>query len=272
MPDTLTELYQRLADVERRLSSQERKAKASGWQLNSIFNTHRFGGGQLMWGFDGHSRAILSSPGGLAWTENAIADSNYRATTYGGPNITLDGGAEYLSNTDANWQESTTYPFLVWSWCYPTDISANRMIAAKYLWSTNNRSWYLRYDLALTDFTFLCNATGLAGGNVVVPSTYGAVVADEWYFVAGYFEPSTLMRIYVGMNTDAGLTIDSLGVAVPASLYNGAADLTIGADGNPATYFLGNIGIVGARVNVPSAAIDDHVGMLFEMTKDIYEE
>ena len=274
MPDTLTELYQRIASLEQRVSAQERAAKASGWQLESIFNAHRFGGGSLMWYFNGHTRQVGgSSDAAPRWTQNGINFSNYACTTYGGPYITLDGAAEYLSRTDdPTWTESGSEELLVWGWCYATTYAGTATIAAKFDTTADWRSWRLWYQLGIADFTFSVSATGLAGSAVDADSTYGGPVIDTWYFVAGYFEPSTTLNIYVGASTDASLAVDKVVAAVPALAHDNDSDLTIGAQGNPSIYWPGRIGIVGARVNVPSVAIDDHVNMLFQMTKERYEE
>jgi len=161
---------------------------------------------------------------------------------------------------------------LVWGWCYATTYAGTATIAAKFDTTADWRSWRLWYQLGIADFTFSVSATGLAGSAVDADSTYGGPVIDTWYFVAGYFEPSTTLNVYVGANTDASLVVDKVVAAVPAGAYNGGAALTIGAQGNPSIYWPGRIGIVGARVNVPSVAIDDHVNMLFQMTKERYEE
>ena len=230
MPDTFVELHRRINALERQVNSLSRRAKAHGWQLDAFLDRHRYGGGKLRWTFSGHSTQIGGSAiGGAVWTENNIDDSNYAcALTGGGPYIALDGGNEYLSSADAAWQETGVEEFLVFGWCYLTSLANNGIIAAKYDSDANTRSWRLSYDTGTRNFMFLCNATGLVANDVTVISTYATVVVDTWYFVAGYFQPSTLMRIYVGANDDTATVVDSLAVGVPASLFNGAALLTIG--------------------------------------------
>lgn len=244
----------------------------SGARLSDVMMwLNRDGGGSLMWAFDGQSLACYGRNVASVWAENNITIANYAAVAgRGGPYFTTDGVNQYLSIADNPLQESGAYKFLVWSWCYPTDITNSRTIAAKYVWATNNRSWVLRYDLTSTSFQWLCNATGAAGGNVTVASGHSAIITDTWYFVAGYFEPSTQMKIYVGANTDPSLTVTTLTAAVPASLFNGIAALTLGADGNPSTYFIGRNGIGLARANVPAANINSHVTRLFQATRWFY--
>ena len=229
MPDTFIELHQRIKALERQVSGLSRRAKAHGWQLDAFLDRHRYGGGKLRWTFSGHSTQIGGSAiGGALWTENNIDDSNYACATYSGPYITFNGVNEYLSSADAAWQETAAEEFLVFGWCYLTALNQAGIIVAKYDSDANTRSWRLSYNVAAGNFMFLCNATGLVANDVTVTSTYATIAIDTWYFVAGYFQPSTLMRIYVGANDDTATVVDSLAVGVPASLFNGGALLTIG--------------------------------------------
>jgi hypothetical protein len=271
MPDTVTELYKRINSLERQVGSLNRKAKASGWQLVSSFDMHRHGGGRLMWQFDGQSVHVGSY--NTIWAETNILQENYESCEVGGgPYVRLNGTDEYLTIADAAWQETGAEEFLVWGWCYPVTLSgADYTIAAKWDGPADDRSWTLRWQNAAGAFQFITNDTGLVGDNVTVSSTY-AETTEEWHFVAGYYEANSLMRIYVGQDTDAALTVDSLAVGIPASLFNGAADLTIGASGTPNQYWVGDVGIVQGRANVPAGDIDEHVNMLFQSTLPFYTE
>lgn len=270
MQDRNAELVQNLTqDFARRNEFNESGARLA----DAMMWMNREGGGALMWAFDGQSVACYGGGSASQWAPNGGIDySNYAATPRGGPYITLDGAGEYLSIPNAPWQESLTSNFLVWTWCCPSDLSNSRTIVAKYVWATNNRSWYLRYDLTLSAFVWLSNQTGLAGGNVIIASTYAPVLADTWYFVGGYFEASTQMKICVASCTDARLTTTTLTAAIPAGLYDSIAPLTIGADGNPSTYFIGRAGAGLARANVPASHIEGCMSRLFQATRWFYQE
>lgn len=273
MPDALTELHRRINALERQTTSLSRRAKAHGWQLLSSFDMHRYGGGKLIFGFDGQTKDMIGRASN-DWTENNITFANYAACEVGaGPYIRLNGIDEYLSHADEAGTETGAEELFIWGWCYAESLSTtNRTIAAKYLPAGDQRSWQLYYDLAATDFAFICNATGPVGGNITVTSTYGSVAIEGWYFVAAYYEANSLMRIYVGHNTDTALTVDSLAVGVPITLFDGNAELTIGANDTPAEYWNGKIGIEFGRVNVPVGNIDDHANMLFRSTLPFYTE
>jgi len=273
MPDPTAELVKRITSLETQVASLNRRMKADGWTLNAALSAHRFGGGVMMWQFDGQSRQVLGQSDPDNWARTNMDDSNWAAATFGGPYAIFNGTDEYLYHGNQSWQETGAEEFFVWSWCYATSVANAMTIAAKFDTAGGNwRSWRLWYQQGVTEFTFSVSATGLAGSAVDCASTYGAPSTSTWYFVAGYFQPSTLLRIYVGANTDTTLTIDSVVAAVPANTYNGGADLTIGAQGNPSVYWAGRIGQVALRANVPVAYIDEHANMLFHMTRDFYEE
>jgi len=211
--------------------------------------------------------------GAIALTEVSIADAEYFATVSGGPYVLLDGVNDHLFATDAAWQEPGANTFLVWAWCYATRFGATDMpIVSKYD-TAALRSWMLYWRQATGTLSWLCNQTGAGGAaDVVLDSAY-AEADSIWYFVAGYFQPSTLMRIYVGASTDAALTITSLAAGVPASLFDGNVLFGIGVNfnaGAPLTLWDGRTGILCGRCNVPAATIDSHVTRLFQITRRIY--
>lgn len=273
MPDILVELHRRINALERQVSGLSRRAKAHGWTLPAIFDTHRYGGGRLIWGFDGHT--VHAHAHNSIWAENNIDAGNYRATTYGGPNVEANGDDEYLSIADAAWQETGAQNFMVWGWVYPTAIHANQTVAAKWLEAGDQRSWELGWSTSKDDFEFRISLLGSEPTDVVL-STHSAVVVNRWYFVAGYFEPSVLMRIYVARNDDHELTIDSLSGgpvgSVPANTFDGTAALTIGAEDGVTDPWWGRLGRMMVRGNLPGLTIDDHVAMLWIRTRDFYDE
>jgi hypothetical protein len=244
--------------------------------LSAVLSTHRAddgtqgAGGNLIEGWLADSRFVHGA-GATVWVENNMGFSNYAATTNGGPYATFDG-AEYLSIVDSPWQEAAAEEIFTWRWCNSTDLGSNGPIIAKYNTGLNNRSWLLHYDNATNRFTWITNNGGAAVNDVsVAANTFGAPAINTWYFVAGYFQASTLMRIWVGRAADDTLTLDSLAVGVPAGVFNGNADLTVGADGTPAQYWKGNIGVGHTRFNVPAASINAYAIRLFHLTRWFYQ-
>jgi hypothetical protein len=245
---------------------------------DALYGTHREGGGRIRWAWQADGPSLWTSGDGVVtMNEVSLADSNYAATANGGPYVNLDGANDWLDVIGVNpWQEPGAEEFLVWSWCNLTDHLSTHEIISK--WDNSaagTRSWDLGWGIF--GGRFYMSIYDVPAGLVrLVWSTYPDI-ADTWYFVAGYFVPATLMRIFVGAATDSVLTIDSNVLNVPNSIQNvPAAPLTIGAawnvyPGGPTFWWWGKIGIIGGRCNVPSAAIDGHVSRLFHLTRALYQ-
>ena len=166
---------------------------------------------------------------------------------------------------------------LVWAWVYVDGTPAGgETVASKWdVFGANDRSWriYISAAPAPFNFVFQTSLTGIVAAAAVTSTV--AIVDDTWYFVAAYFEASTTQNIYVGAQGDIALTETVNGAGIPASLHNGAADLVLGAlniAGGRSNFWDGYIGRAMGRGAVPSADIADHANMLFQSTRDFYEE
>lgn len=236
-------------------------------------------GGALMYAWSADRIALDSYNGSQLMTLVNIGRDDFGQTTNGGPYMNLDGSTEALYIADAPWQETLTYTMFVWHWARTTTLDSIQNISSKYDVNGNNCSWRLSYD-DTDGLRFGCNATGNMADNVWVNSSH-AVAVNTWYFVGGYFNPSTLMRVFVGSATDASLTATSLTVGIPASLYDGTAPLAIGTAFNSSPTLLypwsGLIGIGGARINVGVGTatsypeINAYAARLFHMTRWFYQ-
>jgi len=238
---------------------------------------HRDGGGRLMLGWLGDNGMLYTPGGSVVMNEISVADANYAATINGGPYVALDGANDFLILNDAAWQEPGANTFLVWTWFRFSAVMANFQICVGKYDGGVNCSWMLYWHNVSQLFAFLTNQTGNFANNVIVQTTH-TVAPNTWYFAAGYFQPSTLMRIYVGEPNDAALTIDSLAVGIPASCFNGVADLCIGGvwfggiwpAGWPGWFWNGRLGLIHARTNVPAATVDSYVTRAFHLTRRLY--
>jgi hypothetical protein len=159
----------------------------------------------------------------------------------------------------------------VWAWVNGTALDTNdRPILSKWLPSTNDRSWILYWDQSSGDFSF--NVSDNGTNTFQVDSSY-TESTSTWYFVAGFYDPSTRIRVYVGAATDSSLTTDDNTTSIPASLNDGAADLFLGSydpGGGAATYWDGYIGVNAAWRGIPAANINDYVTLVFTKTKQYY--
>jgi hypothetical protein len=182
--------------------------------------------------------------------------------------VTLDGTNDYLTITDPAWGEMGAEECLVWCWCYVTDLTATRVALAKDTGAAGGREWSLVYNLGATDFRFQVSGDGTA---MTVVDTSLTEAINTWYFIVGYYQPSTLLRIYVGDADDATLTIDSNTTSIPASVATaGTPNLTIGAFSGGGSPWPGRMAAAAMRANVPAANIDSMVDRVFQLTRRFY--
>lgn len=204
------------------------------------------------------------------WTGTGITIANYGAMSGGGAFIALNGSDEYLTLADAGWNEVGTYKLVAWWWVYSSAGGSDRAIIGK-MKSTDEQSWLMHQD-ASTGWTFSVNGTGAEADRKVIASSH-ALAATTWTFVGVFYEPSTGIRIYVGEVGDTTLTMDENTTSIPAALFNGTADLRLGATSTPAMYWNGYLGAGAIRIGGYSY-MDDYVGTylqrVFDMTKYLY--
>ncbi len=153
------------------------------------------------------------------------------------PNIQFDGAGDYLSRGDEAGLDitgaETFFPAALngltlggWFYFFNLATGANQGMIGKYNDNgVGERSYMIYLEDASNTLRFIVSADGGA----VVQVSSAAVSAGNWYFVAGRFDPSTELAIFLN-----GVKVVN-GVGVPASLYSGAADFNIGAYSNGAS-------------------------------------
>lgn len=230
------------------------------------------GGAVLMLGWLGNSREVhgQAATAGV-WTEAGITIANYGVYRYGGPFIMLNGSDEYLTLADAGWNEVGAYNLMAWWWVYTGGGGSDRAIIGKTK-GTTEQSW-LMYQDAVLGWCFYVNGTGADADKKLVSSNH-ALTASRWTFVGVFYKPSTSIRIYIGEAAyDTTLTVDENTTSIPASLFNGTADLRLGATSTPAMYWSGGIG--GGVVRLGAGGdivdyVDDYMQDAFNKTKRRY--
>lgn len=257
--------------------------------LSAVKATHRArdntlgSGGQLIEGFmaDSVQANGMAATAGV-WTILNVGIADWWATFHGGPYGIFGGNAALYIN-DAAWQEAGTYNLFVWKWVLLGGVASSQTLESKYDTNLNQRSWRLWFDSTGPAFSFTANAGGGAGGDVTVASTH-AVQAFVWYFVAGFFAPPSLMRIFVGRYGASQLTIDDLAVGVPASVLDTDAPLTLGSSwANFGTLtqldpLAGYLGVGSLRFNVPEGpgagnpTPSAYASRLFHLTRWFYPD
>lgn len=241
--------------------------------LSATLMAQRGGGTNQMYGWLANSRQLYGQGATVTegWTQSSIVTANWGLTANGAPYLTLDGAADYLSAADAGWNEVGANPFVVWHWVNTDTIvdGAEHAITGKLL-AEPGVSWGLYQGIGPVAWRFVVNNTGMYVNNIEVASSH-TIVAGAWTFVGAFYQPGTRIRIYAGHPDDAALTVDQNVVGIPASLYNGAALLQIGANSDPGWYWDGKIAGGGAWYGPTYPAVDGYMARVFQMTRWFYE-
>jgi hypothetical protein len=203
-----------------------------------------------------------------------INGADFGVVQTGGPYVDLNGTTEYLYYTNLGWQHFGANSAIVWGWVNPTAWTTDRTIFSK--WHTNQYSWDLLWYNVPANYSFIVSPVAGGAGTASVDSTQTTAGLGDWTFVMGFFDPSTLMKIYVAKATDDELVTDRNVVAIPAAGANTTADFMIGATGQTGvavgSYWSGKIGIGNYWLIVPGteALIDAWAAYLFHLTKPHY--
>jgi len=234
---------------------------------DALYWPTRFAGGYRRWAWQATSANLMTSTGDNTLTGVNISAGDFGATDHGGTWIDLDGASEYMWIADAVWQEAGAATFFVWSWVQPATLVGDMVVVGHDL-PAANRSWSLHWNVGVGQYRWLVSGDGAAGFSI--DSSYPETAGD-WNFIACWYDPSTIISIWVGEANDPVLVKDSLAVAIPASLFDGVADFAIGARPGPTRYWDGKISNIGAWSNLPATYIDAHVAQLFHTTRWFYQ-
>jgi len=246
---------------------------------DALYMPNRYGGGQRMWAWEATWSQIQTC---LSYKTFLISGgpfyTDYKCTATGGPYYDLDGGSNAMLIQDGGgatdgWQEPGGNNFFVWAWVNADTLATNsRTILAKWDYITGgNLSWVLYYDYTNSRFAFTVSSDGSDTDTVRdtnVPAT------GTWYFVAGFFQPSTRLRILVAPASAATLTATDNTTGIPAAIYDSSSPFALGMMASWASgagfYWDGGIGVHSAYRGLPAATVTNYAQLLFEKTKQFY--
>lgn len=143
-------------------------------------------------------------------------------------------------------------------WFYfDSDTGSNQNLLTK-RGADGNLSYYLRRSAAgVAQLSISPDGTA---ANTITGS--GASPADSaWYFIAGRFDPSTTIDVWVNDNQT------TTAAGVPASIFDSTADFVIGATGVPSEYLDGR----ASMCFLCSAALSDAIiNQLYQWTRAMF--
>lgn len=184
------------------------------------------------------------------------------------PFCAYNGSTEYHSITDNAAHDiigseayigSSVRGLTMGMWVQARDLPgvSSRRLFSKGTTTGNARAYALRQGSDV--WTFGVSGTG---ANDFPASDDTEFIVDTWYFLAGRFDPSTEVKLYVGRST--GITSFTNTSSIPATLNNSATGLAVGgqADGT------GFSNIRASMCFISAMALDDHfIFSLFEQSR-----
>jgi hypothetical protein len=240
--------------------------------LDALYLPNAGGGGEQMFAWEGISGRLQTSYGSAVWlVQGGPYPTSFGCTNQGGPYRDFDGGTNAMLIFDSGvpedqWQEPTGNTFLLWAWVNADVLATtNRTVLAK--WEASGKYQYILYwDVTVGAFRFVISGNGT---NTTVVDSSIAESTGVWYFIAGFYNPSTLLRIYVAPATASALTINSNTTSIPASIKDSTSPLEFGQFAG-GSFWDGKIGVCAAWRGMPAASVDDYVELLFNKTKQFY--
>lgn len=238
--------------------------------ISAVLSAQPGGGTRQNYGWLANSRQLFGQASGY-WTENSIVVGDWGVTPQGGSYVTLDGANDYLTVADAAWQEVAANRMVVWHWVntFTETMNRRRIIVGKAL--DDEVGWMMEFGIGPKAWKFGVCGSGLNVDYVDVTSTHTPAIG-MWTFLAGFYEPSQRIRIYAGRANEATLTMTERTTDIPASIYNGAADLRIGANSDPAPGFrwYGQVGAGAMWLGPTAGSVGTYLQTVFDLTKARY--
>lgn len=146
-------------------------------------------------------------------------------------------------------------------WVQADSLGATSIMFAKGTTTGNARAYGLS-KLNTDNFRFFVSDNGT---NTFTATDTGTFAVDTWYFVAGRFDPSTEVKLWVG--SSAGLTSFTNTTSIPAALNNSATGLAIGAQADGTSFS----NIRASMCFLCAQALDDYyIKALFEGTRKVF--
>jgi hypothetical protein len=177
-----------------------------------------------------------STPNGHDLTDNNTIDNETGALNSA---ANFNGTSHYLSRAHASLggDFDNLTALSVSCWINPDNVGISQYLVSQYNTSDNTRCWGLRLDN--DEITFLATDDGLANtGHWIYATTDAANLSTgSWIHVVSTLDVATEeIKIYINGSLVSSTKSGTMGT----SIYNGAI-LTLGARGNPASYYNGGL-------------------------------
>jgi len=259
--------------------------KANGliqpWETPSLYAAlmlgNKYGGGVRRWAWDACSHRLNSGSGWdilSGYSTDATTPSNWKVNTWGAPYVEFNGtDMDLRCTSEQSWMDIGAYSYMVWVWVRADTLATtHRVILGK--WDAirvNRRSYLLYWDVTQgkLGFSISSNGTDEIAAFSSISETTGV-----WYFIAGTYNPSTSVRIYVGAASSGSLTMTENTTGIPSSVYDSMSNLMWGGANESESYSTwfwdGQISVCAAYQACPASTAGDYLDLIFRQTKQFY--
>jgi len=208
-------------------------------------------GMRMVWGMGGRdSNAVVDNAGmGRVGAINGVTFGVSGIAAY----ADFDGVNDYLRRPDEDGLRITG-ALTIGAWVY-FDAAGEAGILSKWLAAGNLRCYRLiRTAGGLIEFAISADGTA----TTVVDSA--AVSDSTWYFVAGSYDPSTSLKVYVNRTAVSNVT------SIPAAIYASTADFE-GGRTDAGSYMNGRQAFSFVAASTLTAA---QLGVIYEQTRALF--
>ena len=141
----------------------------------------------------------------------------------------FNGSTQYLSRADEAGLDITG-ALTLGGWFWTDSITFSKSLLSKDNVSAGTRSYLLYDNGGSSELGFLVSGDGTAGIFVLTPT--GKLTSGQWHFCLGRYTPSTEIAVFIDNQKTTNVT------SIPASLFNGATNFTIGTRSDAGASFL----------------------------------
>ncbi len=129
---------------------------------------------------------------------------------------------------DEGWVDSSYHGLTMGGWWQISNLGVtNEGLMAKFNAAGNQKAYRLYVGSASSLINFTISSDGSTNSNNLATSF--SPTNDTWFYCVAWWNPSTEMRIYYGLQGDADLTMENTTASVAATIFNSSDIFSIGA-------------------------------------------
>ena len=272
------ESYRRIAHRLNDLDARLRMLETHGHRVQSIAPYFSLGAARAIWSMGSVDIAnpIAADISGNGYDLDAINTPVF-GTEGASPYVWFNGTTQYLRKVDGGagaWADILgTEPYVtaaergltLGGWFKPYRLTNNEFLMGKSTGVAATSAYSLVFQGAVANDPVLFSIS--TGAAFVSATVQPGISASSWVFVAGRYDPSTEIKVYVGIGDAEPIQTATTVAGIPATLPDVAADFTIGSYSGGASYFSGR----ASRCFLCASMLSDEmIHLIYSQTRALY--